>query len=58
MFEMEKCFVIYDDELIKYSSDPLSVRRCGIKFEKLSKKRKTEFERIIFVSSRKALISN
>jgi hypothetical protein len=55
MFELERCLVIYDNELTKYSSEPISVRRCGIKFERLSLTRKTEFERIIDISSRNAM---
>ncbi len=32
-FELRKNTVIYDNELIQYSTDKISARRCGIKFD-------------------------
>jgi hypothetical protein len=34
MLEYKDSAVVYDKELIRYSSEKISVRRCGIKFDK------------------------
>jgi hypothetical protein len=33
IFELEKNTIVYDYELIEYSTERISVRRCGIKFD-------------------------
>jgi hypothetical protein len=45
--ELEKFLIVYDYELQKYANDPVSVRRCGIRFENLSPQRKSDLDRII-----------
>jgi hypothetical protein len=47
MVELEKILVVYDYELQRYSNDPVSVRRCGIRFRNLSQQHKSELDRII-----------
>lgn len=37
VFELEKNTVIYDKELIAFSTDRISTRRCGIKFDEFVK---------------------
>jgi hypothetical protein len=32
IYELDENTVLYDDELIQYSSERISVRRCGVKF--------------------------
>jgi hypothetical protein len=54
MFELEEILVVYDYELQKYSNDPVSVRRCGIRFENLSQQRKSELDRVIALGCYKA----
>jgi hypothetical protein len=33
MFELKKNTVVYDNELIEHSTERISVRRCGVKFD-------------------------
>ena len=37
IFEFEKNTVIYDNEIMEYSTERISVRRCGIKFDNIVK---------------------
>ncbi len=36
-FELQKNTVVYDNELIRYSSERISARRCGIMFDEFVK---------------------
>jgi hypothetical protein len=37
VFELNKNTVVYDDEIKEYSTEQISIRRCGIKFDEFVK---------------------
>ena len=52
-FELENFRIVYDHDMMPYSNEPVSVRRCGIQFRNVTLTQKADLERIILAGCHK-----